>query len=609
MLILLIFFFCTDLKSRNLVHVFPDTIQVKSTLDKSEFFFDSLKVRAHRHSFTGWLYDFMVTNPKEESGAELISYEYFRQFEGKTIASIRIQPLDVFGPTFDDTTRVAKSSLEKFANRVHTKSSLNAIRRNLWVKEGTPFDTYLLMDNERLLRELPYLKDARFVVTQRANNDQLVDILVLTKDVFAFGMSGEIDEIDSGKLGIYNQNVFGIGHEISAKFVGHLNKEPYLGLETFYAVNNLRGDFVDFRGGYFDTYQRHGYLINFSKEFLRPKSVWAGGFNFSRYFRSDRISIADPVKVDYPLNFRSYDVWYGRNLQLGINEQDSRFQMTISGRVRNINFIDRPDADVANHQYFANSTFYMASLSLSQRKYIRDRLIYGYGITEDIPKGYLYEWVVGYDDNEFVKRWYSHLYFSSGNIAKYKPFYFFASTGIGGYFNKDKFEQGMVECNMDYISQLFNAGQMKVRQFVKLNYIIGISRFDIENVLLRSKVGIRGFTSKEAYGQQRLNMNFESVFFQKKEFLKFNTAFFTFLDLGIIGSNKKIILTQDYYTGIGFGVRLRNENLVFKTIQIRFAYYPNHPSDMGGFGFILEEQLRSRFYSFQPKAPDTLLFD
>lgn len=604
-----ILFFSPKLYAGSFIINYPDTIVVDSVSVKSDMFYDSLKVRAHRHRFTGFLYDAMISSPKEQFDAELISYEYYKQFEGKTIASIQIQPLDVFGPTFDDTTRMAKSNLERFANNIHTKSNLNAIKRNLWIKEGAEFDANLLMDNERLLRDLPYLKDVRMVVNTRIDNDQLVDILVLTKDVFAFGVTGEIDEIDSGKFGIYNQNILGVGHEISAKFVGHLNREPYLGIETFYSVKNLRGDFVDFKIGYINTYKRHGYLINFNKEFLRPKSVWAGGFNYSRYFRNERVSPIDPVRTTFPLNFQSYDVWYGRNLQLGINENDSRFQMTISGRVKHVSFNERPLPDESNKQYFANSTFYLGSLSFSQRRYIRDRLIYSYGITEDIPKGYLHELVVGYDNNEFLKRWYAHLYFSSGNIVKYKPFYLFASASVGGFFNKEHYEQGMIECNFDYISRLYNTGQNRLRQFVKVNYLIGLERFDIENLLLRYKAGIRGFSSWTAAGQQRLTFNFESVYFQKKEFLKFNTAFFSFLDVGIIGSNTKLIFTQDYYAGLGFGIRLRNENLVFKTIQIRLAYYPFHPSDMGGFGFILEEQLRTRFYSFQPKAPEPLMFD
>ncbi len=586
-----------------------DTLKVDPAKDKMDLFYDSLDVRAHRHLFTGWLYDKLFSNYKDWGNTEFFSYEYYKQFEGKTIGSIKIQALDVFGPTFDDTTMVAKTGVERFANRVHTKSNLNAIRRNLWLKEGTTFDANLLMDNERLLRGLSYLQDAQIVVTPRDGDDQMVDLLILTKDVFAFGITGEIDEIDSGKLGVYNQNVLGIGHEISVKFVGHLNEEPYAGLETYYSINNLMGSFIDFKGGYLNTYQRHGFLIDFDKEFLRSQSVWAGGINFSRYFRSDRISLSDPVKTDYPLDFQSFDVWYGRSLQLGANKQDRRFQMTISGRVRHFDFFDRPDADTENNQYFANNTLYLASLSFSQRKYIRDRLVYGYGITEDIPKGYLHELVGGFCNNEFIKRWYTHLYFSSGNIVKYKPYYLSASVGVGGYFNKKRFEQGVVECNLDYISRLFNAGPHKARQFVKINYEIGIRRYEIEELLLRYNVGIRGFSSREAAGKQRLTLNMETVFFHRKEFLKFNTALFSFFDLGIIGSNKKMIFTQDYYAGLGMGIRIRNENLVFKTILIRLAYYPNHPADMGGVGFILEEQSRTRFYSFQPRKPEPIVFD
>ena len=43
-----------------------------------------------------------------------------------------------------------------------------------------------------------------------------------------------------------NQNIFGVGHEISIGFVGNIDREPYLGLETFYKIKNIRGYFLDF---------------------------------------------------------------------------------------------------------------------------------------------------------------------------------------------------------------------------------------------------------------------------------------------------------------------------------------------------------------------------
>ena len=85
-------------------------------------------------------------------------------------------------------------------------------------------------------------------------------------------------------------------------------------------------------------------------------------------------------------------------------------------------------------------------------------------------------------------------------------------------------------------------------------------------------------------------------------------ALFGFADLGIIGSNKEIIFKQNYYTGIGAGLRLHNENLVFRTFYLRLAFYPFAPSDMSVVGFILDEQLKRQFYSFEPSAPQPFVF-
>jgi hypothetical protein len=68
-------------------------------------------------------------------------------------------------------------------------------------------------------------------------------------------------------------------------------------------------------------------------------------------------------------------------------------------------------------------------------------------------------------------------------------------------------------------------------------------------------------------------------------------------------------LTQDYYSGVGLGIRLHNENLVFKTIQLRLAFYPFHPSDMSFVGFVLEEQSKQQFYSFEPTQPMPIRFE
>lgn len=572
-------------------------------------FYDSLQVRASRHKLTKWLYGRMVCLSVDSVNTDLLSYEYYEQFENRTIGTIRIKSLEVFGPDFNDTSRVTKIGIEKLANTLHSKSNLNVIRRNLWIREGQKLDPNLIMDNERLLRSLPYLKDVRFILTPRPDDENLVDILILTKDVFSFGLSGNISNINKGNIGIYDKNILGIGHEIGFTLVGHTEKTPNLGIEAYYAVNNFEGNFVNFSAGYANNYLREGFFINFERDFLRPQSVYAGGLTALRSFRSNQVNLNDYVTSDVPVNFLLLDAWYGRRIRIGINPNDSRFQVNLSGRVRHTHFYSRPFPEEYTNQYFANSNFYLGSLSFSRRNYIRDYLIYSYGITEDIPKGYLHELVFGFDNNEFGDRWYSHLFLSTGNIFNTHPFYFYTSLGVGSFWKPKGLEQGIVDFKMNFISPLFEIWNVKARQFIKLNYTLGINRFEVEDLLLRNGSGIRGFASRIGKGKQRLALNIENVFFQNKSILNFKSAFFTFFDLGLIGDPDRIIFRNDYYAGIGVGLRIRNENLIFKTIQLRLAFYPYHPSDVSAAGFMLDEISRSRFYSFQPHGPEPLRFE
>lgn len=608
--------FCTILFILNVLFVSAmdfsgsknDSMDVAVRMHDQAIFYDSLQVKASKHRVTRWLYDFMIAPAKDSTNKESQSYEYYKTFSNKLIGRIKVQPLDVFGPDFEDTTKNTNVWLEKVANQLHSKSNLNVIRKNLWIKEGQPFFADVVMDNERYLRSLPYLKDVKFII-QSAVDTNLVDIVILTKDVFSFGISGSVESINVGEFGIYDKNILGIGHEIGVKLFGHANIQPHLGIEAYYSINNLKGNFIDLTAGYANNYARESFFVTFERGFLRPQSVFAYGLTALRSFRTDRINMFDRVSTPFSLNLSFLDGWYGRRLRLGINPNDNRFQMTWATRVRHVSFYDRPSPDGDGNQYFANSTMYLGGLSFSKRSYVRGYKVYSYGITEDIPKGYLHELVFGYDHNETGDRWYSHLFLSTGNLFRNKPFYLYTSIGIGSFWRPSGVEQGMADFKINFISPLFVVWDHQVRQFIKLHYTGGINRFEIENLFLREEIGIRGFDSRVEKGKQRLTLTVENVFFQNKPILGFQTSFFSFLDLGIVGPANQSIFTQDYFGGIGAGLRLRNENLVFKTLQLRFTFYPNHPSDVNAMGFVLNEVARTRFYTFQPRGPEPFRFE
>ncbi|MFV0376457.1 MAG: hypothetical protein ACK5JD_04055 [Mangrovibacterium sp.] len=580
---------------------------VHSTDSVSSVSPDSLGEVGQRPGFTRFIYERIVSQ-KTGNNQLLEQYERLHQVNGKIVRSVSIKQLQIFGPSFNDTSRVTKVGIEKFANKIHTQTRERIIRKNILVDKGDAFDVEKALENERIIRLLPFIQDVQFQATVCSDDSTQIDLTVLTKDVFAFGIRGRFRSIDSGEIELYNQNIWGAGHQIGVAMVSNVDEKPYVGFEGSYSINNINGHFVNLDMAYSNTYRREGFLLNAEKQFLRTSTKWGGGAQFYRLYKTDRFYENDAFPIDFPLNYRNYDLWSGYAFQVGGRGTRDNLQLVFSGRFRNLKFYERPEPGDDDNQYFSNSRFYLGGISLSRRYYIRDQHILGYGITEDIPKGFLHEWVIGYDDNESVDRWYSHLYFSSGNLINYKPSYMFLSGGLGSFFNTRRVEQGQLELNWNYISRQFPMGLHSARQFFNVRYVCGIRRFDQEYLSIKNHYGIRGFYSDIPQGKQRLVLRSESVLFHRKEILNFNIAFFGFVDLGIIGSSRKIIFTQDYYTGIGGGIRLHNENLIFRTIQLRLAYYPRHPDDSHGFGASLREMGGTSFYSFQPRKPEPLQF-
>ncbi|HSH19580.1 MAG TPA: hypothetical protein VLA03_03965, partial [Draconibacterium sp.] len=583
------------------------TIDIIDT-QKQEQFYDSLKVKASKRKLTRLVYDFLISPPRPYVDKKALALNYYSQLEGKIISEIRIKSLDVFGPTFQDTSNTTSNKFEKAANKIHTKSNLKSLEKLLLFKVGDVVDPDLIYENERLIRSLPYIKATNIILEQDSIYAGLVKVLILIKDRFSFGATGNVNGIQSAAFEIYNNNIFGVGHEISFVFAGHMNKQPYLGTETYYKIKNVRGKFVDISFAYLNTYKSEGFKFNFNKPFITTSIKWGYGATGLRMFRTNYIFENDVIYTELPMDLTYYGAWGGHSFHVKQNQPESA-QIVLSAGFNSQKFYKRPEIELGNVNYFANRTFLLSSVTFTQRRFIQDELVFSYGITEDIPEGFKNEIVYGYEINEFGNRHYAHILLSNGNLLINKKGYLYLEGDIGSYYGERGFEQGQIDARVYFISKLFNLGQKGSRLFVKTDYTTGFHRLEIENLNFSRNNTIRGFRSNQAFGKQRLSLNLEYVLFLRKEFYKFNMALFGFTDIGVIGSNDDFILTQNYYSGIGLGIRLHNENLVFKTLQLRLAFYPFHPSDMSFVGFVLEEQSKRQFYSFEPTQPLPLKFE
>jgi len=582
-----------------------DSLRIQSDLTvRYNTFYDSLKSKADQNKFTRILHKALFSSGTKKAD----SLRNFEIYEGKTIGQIRIIRLNVFGPSVRDTARKAKLWYEKAGNLLHMRTDLHNLKKNLLFRKGDPFKVEEINDNERLLRALPFIRDARFFVEPDSVNQELVNITLLTQDRFSIGITGDVYGWESAALELYNRNIFGFGHELSARFVGHLTRQPYTGVETFYRINNLDGRFITLTAGYMNTYLTEGVMAVLNKDFLRVTSKWGYGLAGHFYERAHELPGERHLKKNPAIGYNQWSGWFGRNFRAGKEASPTRF--TFSTQYIHLHFNHRPDPPPGSEQFFRNTDLYLAGITWSKRTFKTDELIYGYGITEDIPGGFRNEWVLGFDDNEAGKRYYSHLHLSNANIlSPLSDSYLYLAGGFSSYFSSGKISQGLAEMNASYISRFLTSGNARFRQFLSVNYRLGLQRFEEEKLLFEKNNLIRGFESDEVFGKQRLSITAETVYFRKRDFYRFNLAFFLFADMGIMNSEKSWIFKGRYYSGMGIGMRLHNESLVLKTLQIRLAFYPNHPEDVGLVGFLLNEQTRQKYWSFQPEPPSPRRFE
>jgi len=460
----------------------PETIAIdKLQIKKQEQFYDSLKYKASKQKLTRLIYDFLISSPRPYVDKKALAINYYSQLEGKIISEITIKSLDVFGPTFQDTARKAKSSIEKTANKIHTKSNLNSIQKLLLFKVGDAVDPELIYENERLIRSLSYIKEINIILQQDTIYSGLVKVYILIKDRFSFGATGNVNGIQSAAFEIFNNNTFGVGHEIGFVFAGHVNKQPYLGLETYYKIKNIHGKFVDISFGYLNTYKSEGFKFNLNKPFITPSIKWGYGATGIRMFRTNWIFQNDVVYSKLPMDLTFYGAWAGHSFQVKKNQPENA-QIVLSGGFYSQDFYKRPEFETGNISYYANRTFLLSSITFTQRRSVQDELVYSYGITEDIPEGFKNEVVYGYDFNEFGNRHYAHLLLSNGNLLINRKGYLYMAGEIGSYYSKRGFEQGQIGAHIHFISKLINIGQKGSRLFVKSDYTIGMHRLEIEKL-------------------------------------------------------------------------------------------------------------------------------
>ncbi|MBC7892153.1 MAG: hypothetical protein H7Y12_08080 [Sphingobacteriaceae bacterium] len=583
-------------------------------------FYTNLKRRMEKRGFTRDLYNFLFrdvynTNAQQQQ-VDTLDQNPFQTYSGRVIRHIIVRRLEVFGPSVYDTLRKPGSWFERVGNRLHTDTRESVIKKSfLLFKENDPLDPDMLRNNERLLRSSNIFHDARIVIIPEPLDPRVVDVLILTQDVWSLNPEGGIGGFNNVQLTLEQRNFRGQAHTFTNGFAYDGNVPDSVGrkFEFFsnYRIPYIARTFVTGEASLvWKRYQRSMGLSVY-RPFLTPESKWAGSATLS--YNSVRYQVfVDSLTIQtrlVPVNFALGDIWIGRAFKLdflhGVSDDfKRRSRLIVALRATGYKFTRRPNVSDNENELYQNSRSLLFSLGFTNRDYQRDLLVYGFGRTEDVPIGYLAQIVIGPESAELGSRTYSAFRLARGGYLGRNRGYIYTLVNFGGFFRRGGVDQGVINAESNYFTPLMHWGRSHFRHFLNFRYTAGFNRYDYEFININNQNGLTGISSDLLRGTTRLTGGVESVFFTSLNLIGFRVAVFGFVNLGLVSYSNKDLFNGPLYQGYGLGIRLRNENLTFNTLQIRLGYYPNIPALTNRFRVDFSGETPLRFNDFNFDRPE-----
>ncbi|HSI91587.1 MAG TPA: hypothetical protein VK927_10755 [Adhaeribacter sp.] len=521
---------------------------------------------------------------------ELISREY-SQHDFKIVRRIDIKTLDAFGYDINDSLKVPTKLFQKAANSIHIKTHRGRIRNKLLFRKGQELEPQTLIESERLLRQTAHILDARIRVNESTTTEDSVDIIVITKDVFSISGSFNYNAPKTmGIIALRDVNFLGLGHQFRNRLWFGIDDLPQAWqYQGNYFVENIYRTYISSNVHYFNDYRNERGGVSFDRGFFATTTKYAGGAA-ATWFRNRTFA----VDSSQDLRFNAKDVWLGRSFKfksynLGF---ENPARIVVGARVTNIHYTQRPEG------VFRNTTLYLASVGYSYRKYYKDKYLFGFGRTEDVPAGNLFALNVGYEYAPGRIRQYMGVRSSFGK-HKLNFGYLYGGAEFGSFVHNGNWQQGVINTEVLYFTKLYDLNGWLLRNFVWNRMTYGLRRDPFEILNINNQEGIRGFRSGNLYGQNKFVVNLESNLFTPISFVGFRLAGIVFADFGWISKTDNISpFKEKPYQGYGVGIRFRNEYMSFSTIQLLLAYYPRIPEGDGFNNFKFYESSR-RYYEFQ----------
>ena len=538
-----------------------------------------------------------------------------KSYAGKRINSITIEQHN-FLTSIDSKESNLKDVFSKLGNKLQSNSKSRAIRENIFFKEWDLFDPSIIAYNEKWLRDLSYIQDAKIMAMITPYDTNQVDIIVVTKDLFSYGGEVLINNKDAYSAKLNNINLLGSGNSVQVVQNFENKRNPKSGWGYDLGLSNILGTFISVNAGVnqFGNNLANNVLsarknyISVQRPILHPNSKWLGGLEYLENVNENVFPGKWDTIFDQQLNYnlKHTDIWVGYQLTkkkklIKINEDRQFIQYR---HLENI-FKERPvDYLLQLDRNYQNLKADFLSYTIVRQSVYRTRYLYGLGRYEDLPIGRSLTWTTGRYTIEGDKAPYLGFKFEQFKLSK-KDNYTHIITNVASSYMDKALQDFRFLVSLEQFSKLkyLNNGY-GYRQILNFSFTQTLKNKYNEALRINSIYGIPQLNREQIKGGTRISGNWESVIYNNRAFWGFKSAPFVFGNITYIRTMGDPILKGDIYTAIGSGMRVRNENLVFGTIELKGCYFPRTNQQLSPWNFSLITNLRYKYDSNIVEKPN-----
>ncbi|MEY3291097.1 MAG: hypothetical protein RLZZ266_122 [Bacteroidota bacterium] len=529
-------------------------------------------------------------------------------YAGKRINSITIEQQN-FLSSIDSKESNLKDIFSKIGDKLQSNSKKRAIRENIFFKEWDIFDPSIIAYNEKWLRDLSYIQDAKILAMITPYDTNQVDVIVVTKDLFSYGGELLINNKDAYAAKLNNINFLGTGNSIQVNQNFENQRSPKSGWGYDVGLSNFLGTFISINAGVnqFGNNISNNVLsarknyISVQRPILHPNSKWLGGMEYLETENENVFPGKWDTIFDQQLNYnlKHKDIWIGYQLtkqskRIKLNE----YKQFIQYRYLENDFRARPiDYLLQLDRNYQNLKANFLSFTLVQQSVYRTRYLYGLGRYEDLPIGQSLTWTTGRYEIEQDQSTYLGFKFEQYKLSKKENYNHVIANIATSYINKSLQDIRFLSSLEQFSKLKYLNNGLGYRQILNLSFTQTLKNKYNEALRINSIFGIPQLNREQIKGGTRLSANWETVLYNNRAIWGFKSAPFVFGNLTYIRALGNPILKGDIYTAIGSGMRIRNENLIFGTIELKGFYFPRTNQQVSPWNFSLITNLRYKYNS------------